>query len=453
MRVVHVGNIANIAYLNVKFLRRLGCEADLYYYDFDLCLAQPEWEDADINGEFELMDVNWRQKVTINDYQRPGWAHVINMNPRRGKFQIKIPFASLDGSRLTRFLGKWQHRINRVIPAWQQYHIVRHSFKCRKINLPISLWESVRYFDIYRFREIVDGYDLVQVYGLEPINCLVDFPRKPYIAYEFGTMREIPFEGSLRGKLLAVAYQQAERVIITNPDVRLAAEKLGLNNYVFIPHPIDEEKFCPGSSRVREELEAQYGREVVILFAPARHDWREKGNDKMIRAVARLMREEPRLMVLILTTWGQEVERSKELIRQEGIEGKVLWRPLLPKVQMVDYYRAADIVLDQFNIGTFGLTTAEAMACEKPVIVHFDPNMHNGCFAQIPPVVKAQTEEEIFERLRELVQDSKKRERVGEQSRTWIVQHHGWRRVAEEHIHLYCEVLGEEVQAVQGGCS
>jgi hypothetical protein len=48
MKVVHVGNVANIAYLNTKFLRRLGMEADLYYYDFDLCLAQPEWEDAQI---------------------------------------------------------------------------------------------------------------------------------------------------------------------------------------------------------------------------------------------------------------------------------------------------------------------------------------------------------------------------------------------------------------------
>lgn len=453
MKVAHVGNVANIAYLNTKFLRRQGIEADLYYYDFDLCLAQPEWEDAQIEGAFDLMDPDWRRKIVLKDYERPFWVRPVNMTARRGALTVKVPFASANGSRLARFLHKWQYRVNRLIPVWQQYQIVRRSFARRQLNIKLSLKDSVFYFDIYRFREIVQSYDLVQAYGLEPINCLVDFPQKPYIAYEFGTMREIPFEKSLRGQLLATAYQQAARVIITNPDVRPLAERLGLRNCVFIPHPVDEEKFCPGPSEVRGELEAKFGQGVLVLFAPARHDWAVKGTDKMIRAVARLIREERLLIILVLTTWGQEVQRSKALIAQAGIEKRVIWLPLLPKRQMVEYYRAADIVLDQFNIGTFGLATPEAMACGKPVVLHFDPKIHEWCFSEMPLVVEAQTEEEIYERLKELVKDPAKRERVGEQSRAWIAQHHGWRRVAEEHIRLYREVLGEEAQAVQGGCS
>jgi glycosyltransferase involved in cell wall biosynthesis len=444
MKVVHVGNVANIAYLNTKFLRRLGMEVDLYYYDFDLCLAQPEWEDAQIEGTIDLGDPDWRKKVVLNNYEPPFWAHPINMTVRRGALTVKIPFASAHGSRLERFLYKWQYRANRLIPIWQQYQIIRRSLARRQLNISLTLKDSIFYFDIYRFREIVQDYDLVQAYGLEPISCLVDFPQKPYIAYEFGTMREIPFEGSLRGQLLAAAYQQANRVIITNPDVRPLAEKLGLRNYVFIPHPIDEEKFCPGPSKIRDKLEAQFGKDVIILFAPARHDWALKGTDKMIRAVARLTREQRSLtMLLMLITWGQDVQRSKSLIAQEGIEKQVLWLPLLPKMQMVEYYRAADIVLDQFNIGTFGLTTPEAMACGKPVVVYFEPQIHQWCFSEMPPIIEAQTEEEIYEEVKELFQDPSRRKCLGEQSRAWVIQHHGWRRVAEEHIRLYREIVKE----------
>lgn len=437
MKVAHVGNIANIAYLNTKFLRRLGIEADLYYYDFDICLAQPEWEDANIEGEVDFMDQGWRKKVIIRDYQQPDWAHAISMGTRQ--WGIKIPFANPQGGRFPAFLAKWQRRMNRLFPAWQQYRVVRNRL-CH-LNIDITLKQSVFYFDIYRFHEIVKSYDLIQAYGLEPINCLVE--QKPYIAYEFGTMRDIPFENSMRGRLLAVAYQQANQVIITNPDVLPMAKRLGLKNYVFIPHPVDEEKFCPGESQIRQQLEQEFGNDLVVLFAPARHDWAVKGTDKMIWAVGHLIKElKDTRIVLILTTWGQEIEKSKALIATEDIAHRVVWLPLLPKRKMVEYYRAADIVLDQFNIGTFGLATAEAMACGKPVVTHFDPKTHEWCFVEMPPVLRAYTKEDIFERLRELVKDPQEKQRIGQHSRDWIVRYHNWRRVAQEHIKVYRAIGG-----------
>lgn len=440
MRVAHIGNIANIAYLNTKFLRRLGIAADLYYYDFDICLAQPEWEDAHIEGEIEIMDRMWRKHVTISDYERPSWAYIINMTPRQ--WSIRIPFAHPHTSKFSAFLARWEYRINRAIPAWHQYRIVQRSLRRRGVNIDISLRDSVFHFDIYRFRAIVKDYDLVQAYGLEPINCLIE--QKPYIAYEFGTMRDIPFEKSLRGRLLASAYQHAHKVIITNPDVLPMAKRLGLKNYVFIPHPVDEEKFCPGESQIRQQLEQEFGNDVVVLFAPARHDWVVKGTDKMIQAISRLIKEaRDTNIILILTTWGEETEKSKSLIAAEGIAHRVLWFPLLPKRKMVECYRAADIVLDQFHIGTFGLATAEAMACGKPVITYFDPKIHEWCFEEMPPVVGAHTKEDIFEKLKELVKAPHERKRIGQRSREWIIRYHGWKRVAQEHYNLYKEVLGE----------
>ena len=48
LRVLHVGNIANNAYLNVKFLRSVGVEAHVVCRDFDHVMATPEWEEVEL---------------------------------------------------------------------------------------------------------------------------------------------------------------------------------------------------------------------------------------------------------------------------------------------------------------------------------------------------------------------------------------------------------------------
>lgn len=451
MRVAHVGNVANIAYLNVKFLRRLGGDAHLYYYDFDLCLAQPEWEDAVVEGECDVLDRDWRAKVVIREFQRPDWAHPINMTPRRMGLHVRIPFANRSRQGMRRLLGSWESWVNRVLPTWRQHRTVTKALQRREVDIHLSPLDTVRHFDIYRFREIVQGYDLVQAYGLEPIACLADFPRRPFVAYEFGTMREIPFENSVRGRLLAAAYRQAERVVITNPDVLPAAERLGVDNWVFIPHPVDESRYAPGPSAARAELEAKYGRDVRVVFAPARHDWAVKGNDRMIRAVAEVMRQERLPVVLVLTRWGEDMEKSCALICEEGIEGRVVWKPLLPKRSMLEQYLAADVVLDQFVLGTFGLVTAEAMACAKPVVLHLDPEIHEGLFPEIPPVVSAREEEDIALCLRDLLREPLRREAIGQEARQWVCRHHGWRTVAHKHLELYKAIMGRPVLSKVGG--
>jgi len=441
MRVAHIGNVANIAYLNVKFLRRLDIDAHLYYYDFDLCLAQPEWEEATMKGECEVLDQDWRNKMAIQTYHKQDWTHSISMVPNRRILQVRIPMADCSHPGLRGILGKWENRANRLLSIGKQYGVVTRALRKRGVDINLSPFDIMRYFDINRFREIAQSCDIVQAYGIEPIACLADFPRRPFIAYEFGTMRDIPFEDSVRGKLLTAAYQQAERVVITNPDVIAAANRLGVNNWVFIPHPVDEGKYTPGSSTIRRTLELKYGSDIKVIFAPARHDWSVKGNDRMIRGVARVMREERVPIVLVLTKWGEDVEKSRELILSEGIEDKVIWSPLLSKLKMIDYYRGSDVVMDQFVLGTFGLTTAEAMACGKPVVVYFKPALHEPCFPVMPPVVAALTEQEIGEQTSALVNNLAWRLAQGEKSRQWVCQHHGWEIVARKHIQLYREIL------------
>ncbi|CAN1209700.1 Glycosyl transferase family 1 domain-containing protein [Tumidithrix helvetica PCC 7403] len=72
-RILHVGNIANNAYNNVKLLNKAGLDCDVICYDYYHIMACPEWEDADFDGQIkDQVFPNWNF-VNLRGFKRPKW--------------------------------------------------------------------------------------------------------------------------------------------------------------------------------------------------------------------------------------------------------------------------------------------------------------------------------------------------------------------------------------------
>lgn len=426
MEILHLGNIANNAYNNAKFLRRKGWQSDVLCYDYTHVMGQPEWEDAEFEGEVDEFHPNWEGKK-LGGFHRPTWFKQAFLygSPRRRRKWFKGQF------RLERLMQyPWT-----LVHAWPTYREARAHVSCIGIKEVLATCVNET-----AFRKWFEGYDLIQAYATEPIHAWLFGNGCPYVAYEHGTMRDIPFENSSRGRLLTVAYKRAGKIIITNPDVIAAAQRLRLSQYQFVPHPVDETKYRPCPTPLRNQLRHDHQADL-ILFAPSRHNWGLKGNDCLIRAFARYAKSCAQKAVLIFTRWGQEVDRSEQLVNELGLNSRVVWTAPLNKRKLIHYYNASDIVLDQFTIGTFGTVTPEAMACGKPVILCFNREVHEWCYPEMPPVVNARSEDDIFQRLHELGADACHRKQLGTASRAWIIKHHGWELVADRQIAIYRELL------------
>lgn len=436
MRILHVGNIANNAYNNVKFLRRKGIEADVLCHDYRHIMAQPEWEDATFDGQVDEYEPDWGS-IDLEGFRRPSWFVQETLSTEG------ICRNTGGVYRKQKFKGQFrlEHMLLNMPPVWAW--VWRKYLECQEVGSTSSphlldIWSSSFYRK--RFEQWFEGYDLIQAYSTDPIDAWMFGNGRPYVAFEHGTMREIPFERTVRGRLLSLAYRRAGKVVITNPDVITAAQRLGLKNFLFIPHPVDETKYRPLHTSLRGDLADRYQADLILL-APSRHNWDLKGNDLLLKAFARCTKAFPGKLLLILSEWGQEVARSKELIEVLGVGDYIVWTPPLNKMKLIDYYNAADVVLDQFMIGTFGTVTPEAMACGKPVLLHFDREVHEWCYGEMPPVVSARTENEIFSRLMELLGSSDRREAIGLASREWVTKYHGWELVADRQIEVYRELL------------
>ena len=72
-RVLHIGNIANNAYLNAKLLNRHGFDCDVMCHDYYHIMGCPEWEECDFDGQIaDHFRPDWGA-LNLKGYARPRW--------------------------------------------------------------------------------------------------------------------------------------------------------------------------------------------------------------------------------------------------------------------------------------------------------------------------------------------------------------------------------------------
>jgi glycosyltransferase involved in cell wall biosynthesis len=446
-RILFLGNIAQNGYLITKFLRQTGYHADLLIYSYTHLMGQPEWEDADIRGDPPHWDAVWRRYVA-GDYRRPDWIHEIRTHqPGR----LRSLLSRLRIAPLVYFSAG-----NELAPDRREQLMAEFRRRLGNLSGDLRTTDFDQVLGYCNFPGIPRGflgqYDLVIGAGPDAVLPLLLAPGRPFVAFEHGTMRDMPFEDSHWGRLLALAYTQADRCVITNPDCLASAKRLGLDNYQFVPHPVDFKyaEVLAEKPRCKELWGDARGPRV---FAPARHDWAIKGNEMILRAFARFVRAagQPNAR-LVLLEWGKEVDRSRALIQELGIGPQVLWRPVVSGKSLCRAMQSADVVIDQFVLGVFGSTVPQAMATGAPVISSYDEAKNAWAFPAAPPILRASCADEIAGHLQTMFADPQKRRAVGEAGRKWFQAHHSPQRVATAFEGIIRSVLEKRAQTRRQPC-
>ena len=176
-------------------------------------------------------------------------------------------------------------------------------------------------------------------------------------------------------------------------------------------------------------------RAVPRLFAVARHTWvkpfrpgmstlDDKGSDVMIRGLARWVTERGRPLDIRFVEKGADVAASRALVESLGLAPMVTWLPELTQAQVLDEYRAADIVLDQFGASMMSMGALDAMAVGRPVIANGRPDVITPFRGEPSPHAQAASVEAIVAQLDRLAPDPAAREAMGRASRAYIERHH-----------------------------
>jgi len=236
-------------------------------------------------------------------------------------------------------------------------------------------------------------------------------------------------------RLLASAFANA--VCIGNHEpTGISNDYYGAEQYIrrqkiaFMPIPIPVQSRLPASERQRamaallQEMGLKAPTGAVIGFIPSRLDYEWKGQDRLLQALLQLQRAgQASNLYLIFSGWGVDLHNAKAYAKKHGIADRIgFLDSALSKPLLFRFYLAADFVVDQFKVGMYGTSALEAMACGAPLIIWLNEAYERPWGA--PPVIQAQTADDIAIALRKIVEGQIDLDQTGRTLREWLGRVH-----------------------------
>jgi glycosyltransferase involved in cell wall biosynthesis len=110
-----------------------------------------------------------------------------------------------------------------------------------------------------------------------------------------------------------------------------------------------------------------------------------------------------------------------------------------PHDQALGIVRRADVFLDQFVTGGYGVAAIEAMALGKPVVCYVKPSLASQ-YPSDQPIVNA-NQDNLATVLESLLKDGQLRAELGRRSRAYVERHHDAHKIAHHLMEIYRQLL------------
>jgi len=272
---------------------------------------------------------------------------------------------------------------------------------------------------------VINGTNsLFYTLGLKRIFYYLFFKRNKIITWPTGSdISELSVEKTFHGFVYRfLLHRSILKVIPPYPYVLRNLKELNISNYFLLKYPYFLKKLKP----VDEFRESK-----VIFFCPSNIDFcvtdnkknrnSSKGTDRFLRAFLRAYQENNSIKCIFLDR-GQDKEIAKDFVRKNCSDAFEILEPMTRK-ELEDYFHKVDCVVDQFDVGGFGMISMEALAQGKPVMIYINKNCWPLVYDEEPPVINCQTEDEIYHAILQWA-DRKKLQGLGERAEKWVRKYH-----------------------------
>jgi len=232
--------------------------------------------------------------------------------------------------------------------------------------------------------------------GWELRSRELDLERNPFSPYKYGIKGCLDPEQ--RDKYLEFLKGYVDAFVVTDPQMQE-----NLPEARIIPRILDLSQFpeigIGGTSR------------PLVVHAPSNRE--AKGTDIVLESLKRL--------------------------EESGISFELKLIENMPFAEAFEWYKKADVIIDQILIGWHGVLTIEGLALGKPVAVYVREDLlKDSEFSDLP--ICNINPGNIDERLRELIGDARLRKSLSERGRDYIARHHDVGAVIPRLKALYDEV-------------
>jgi glycosyltransferase involved in cell wall biosynthesis len=261
---------------------------------------------------------------------------------------------------------------------------------------------------------------------------------RPELAFSRVSLRNWPL--LIHRKLYYKLIMFLERRIYRSSNVRLIAVSshvaAQLKSYFqcdavcVIPNAVDTVRFTP-QARIEKRNESRRSfsydeRDFVLLLIG--NDWKKKGLDSLLRALAQLATFPLRLLVVGSDNPGL----YRQSINQFGLQHRVRFEK--PSPDVVSFYAAADLYAAPSLEDAFNLPILEAMSCGLPVIASAETGASDLIRDGETGFILADPRDhlQLANLIRRVHTDRELRIAIGEAASRYVLANCGWEQNAEK---------------------
>lgn len=372
MKVACIGNMNNILFAVTRYLRDKGIETDLLLLDNELTHFHPSADSYDLSYQEFTVNLTWGN-----------------------------PFS---------FRKKPKSEISKDLS--------RYDFMIGCDSVPAFLHKIGRTLDIF----IPYGGDLF----LSPFFQIVN-PKHQFDYFFFSKAQKAGIENS---RFLNMDYtnEETEKVFtrINYKGKRLNYGVPALYTPIYNPTGISN---YYDRTHWYKEFEKIRHRHELIVFHHARHSWKNsqdrwswKSNDKLFRGFADFVKSNKGVNGCIVTCErGVDINETKKLIRELGIEKQVYWFPLMARKDVMVGLSLADIGSGEFEWSWLSCGTIyETLAMAKPLMHYREDDLYKGYYPELYPMINIRSAEDVPKALADYVARPDYYKEMGEKGREWL---------------------------------
>jgi phosphatidyl-myo-inositol dimannoside synthase len=350
------------------------------------------------------------------------------------------------------------------VPGWKEFDrkVSSDSFRIVRWLKPLSTWRLIELpkglgpflqaaWHIYKespaFLHVGDLYPQ-GVSGL----LLKKLTGIPYVAYCHGEDIALTDRYKYQPHMRDMVYRGADAIVANAEFARANLIRIGIpeNRIVKINPGVDLERFSPRPAR--KDLLQKWnleGKKVVLTVARLIS---RKGHDLVLRAIARLVREIPQAVYLIVGQ-GPEEQNLRKLATELGIADSVRFAGRIPEELLPDCYSLCDVFAmvnrEEVNgdLEGFGMVFLEASATGIPVIGGRSGGTADAIEEGVTGFrVAAGQPEELTTTLRNLLKDADLRRRLGDAGRKRVEREFQWRDRARKLYEITMEICKSKLK-------
>jgi len=376
-------------------------------------------------------------------------------------YLLVFPFYGSGSGTYARYLAKYVNK-NYTVAMLAPDNRKLNGVKLYPLKAPFRVaftghpeWNNVRLFidvtnkDMDRFRkafmnstiEAVESFkpDLIHVHHAFPLSWAARFIsatyRIPYICTVHGSELPTAQKDKRYKALTRDALRQAKRIVPNSNYTKDWTKKVFGKEFsrkmTVIPGGVDIKRFKPvPTARINKEYNLK-GKKTVLFSGKLTQ---YKGVEYLVKAARKIDAE------ILILGHGRERKKLEKIAKDYKVTNvRFLGHIKDDMKKLVELYSRADVLTaPSIWDEPLGLVILEAMACETPVVVTKKGGIplavkegKNGLF------VKARQVNDLAEKINVLLNDDKKRIKMGKVAREIAVSKFSWETIALQFEHMY----------------